>query len=92
MDKSYWKALDRVRKDFSPTKPKSPEKKLLIVRKLEYYQDGWPGEEIRWRRGELLEIYNSSGTEDKILKTQFLRKLKVSGEIMERELVRLDRI
>ncbi len=24
-DKSYWKAMERVRKDFSPTKPKTPE-------------------------------------------------------------------
>jgi hypothetical protein len=92
LDKAYWETLDRVRKDFNPTKPKTPEKKLLIARKFEYYQNDWARGEIFKRCRELLEIYNSSGMEEEILKTQFLRKIKISGDIMERELERLDRI
>ncbi len=92
LDKSYWEALNRVRKDFTPTKPKTPEKKLLIARKFEYYQNVWANGEILKRCRELLEIYNSSGMEEEILKTRFLRKIKISGDIMERELGRLDRI
>jgi hypothetical protein len=92
LDKSYWEALNRVRKDFTPTKPRTPEKKLLVARKFEYYQKVWARGKILKRCRELLEIYNSSGTEEEILKTQFLRKIKISRDIMERELGRLDRI
>ena len=92
LDKSYWEALDRVRKDFNPTKPRTPEKKLLIARKFEYYQNVWARKEISKRCRELLEIFNSSGMEEEILKTSLLRKIKISGDIMERELGRLDRI
>ncbi len=92
LDKSYWETLEKVRKDFTPTKPKTPEKKLLIARKFEYYHNAWGRGEISKRSRELLELYHSSGTEEEILKTQFLRKIKISREIMERELGRLDRI
>ena len=92
LDKSYWQALDKVRKDFTPTKPKTPEKKQLIARQFEYHHNVWARGEISRKCGELLEIYNSSGMEEEILKTRFLKKIKISRDIVERELERLDRI
>jgi hypothetical protein len=91
-DKSYWQALEEVRKAFNPTKPKTPEKKYVIARKFEYYRNQWAKREISKICEELLEIHNCTERDEDIVKAQFLRKIKIPRSIMDRELERLNRI
>ena len=91
-DKSYWEALEVVRRDFNPTKPKTPEKKFMVARKFEYYHNLWARIEISKICRELLEIYNYTERDEDIVKARFLRKIKIPQSIMDRELGRLNRI
>ena len=91
-DKSYWEALEGVRRDFNPTKPKTPEKKFMVARKFEHYYNLWAKAEISRISKELLEIRNCSGRDEDQIKTRLLRKVKVPRSVMEREIERLDKI
>jgi hypothetical protein len=91
-DKSYWQALEKVRKDFNPTKPKTPEKKFMVARKFEYYRNLWTNKEISKVCKELLEIHNYAERDEDFVKVPFLRKIKIPQSIMDRELERLNKI
>ena len=91
-DKSYWEALEVVRRDFNPTKPKTPEKKFMVARKFEYYRNLWVKSEISRICKELLDILTCTGEQEELRKTRLLRKVKVPRSVMEREIDRLGKI
>lgn len=91
-DKSYWEALERVRKDFSPGKSKTPEKKHVVARKFEYYRNLSARREIHKACKELLEICNYIGRDEDTKWAQLLRRIKIPRTIAERELERLKKI
>jgi hypothetical protein len=91
-DKSYWKALKRVRDDFTPGRPRTPEKKFFVARNFESHRNLWIKKEISRICKELLEIYNDHGREEDMKWAQLLRRVKIPRNIAQRELERLDRI
>jgi hypothetical protein len=91
-DKSYWEALKKVRKDFTPGRPRTPEKKFIVARTFEGYRNRWTEREISRTCKELLEIYNDHGREEDTKWAQLLRRVKIPRSIAERELERLNRI
>jgi hypothetical protein len=91
-DKSYWEALKRVREDFTPGRPRTPEKKFIVARKFEDYRNRWTEREISRTCKELLEIYNYKGREENMRWAQLLRRVKIPRSIAQRELERLNRI
>jgi hypothetical protein len=91
-DRTYWDALEKVRKDFTPTKPKTPEKKFVIAREFEYYRNLWMQGKISETCRGLLEVFNDRGRDEDMKKAQLLRRIKLPRNVMERELGRLARI
>ncbi len=91
-DKSYWEALKKVREDFTPGRPRTPEKKFIVARKFEGYRNQWTEREISRTCKELLEIYNDKGREEDMRWAQLLRRVKIPRSIAQRELKRLNRI
>jgi hypothetical protein len=91
-DKSYWKALKKVREDFTPGRPRTPEKKFIVAREYENYRNLWIGREISRTCKELLEIYNYKGREEAMKWAPLLRRVKIPRSIAERELKRLNKI
>ena len=89
-DKVYWEALNRVRRVFTPTQPKTPEKKQMIARKFEYFRNQWIKERIYEACKVLLENYVERDEDFK--RNQFLKKIKISQGVVEHELERLSRI
>jgi hypothetical protein len=91
-DKSYWEALKKVRQDFTPGRPRTPEKKFMVAREYESHRNLWTEREISRTCKELLEIYNEIGEEEDKKWAQLLRRVKIPRSIAERELERLNRI
>jgi hypothetical protein len=91
-DKSYWEALKKVRQDFTPGRPRTPEKKFIVAREYESHRNLWIEKEISRTCKELLEIYNDHGREEDTKWAQLLRRVKIPRSIAERELERLNRI
>jgi hypothetical protein len=91
-DKSYWEALKKVRKDFTPGRPRTPEKKFIVAREYESHRNLWTEREISRTCKELLEIYNDQGTEADTKWAQLLRRVKIPRNIAKRELKRLNKI
>ncbi len=91
-DKSYWAALERVRKDFTPSRPKTPERKFMVARRFEYHRNLWVGREISKTCRELLEVYRYKGRDEEVRWVQLLRRIKIPRDITARELERLNRI
>jgi hypothetical protein len=89
-DKGYWEALNRVKKAFTPTKPKTPEKKQRIARKFEYYRYQWIKEKIYETCKDLLENYVER--DEDFERNRFLKKIKTSQNVVDHELERLNRI
>jgi hypothetical protein len=91
-DKSYWKALEKVKKDFTPGRPRTPEKKLMVARQYENHRNLWIEKEISRTCKELLETYNYKGKDEDVKWGQLLRRVKIPRKITKRELERLNRI
>lgn len=95
-EKDYWKAMEKVKKDFRPGKPKTPEKKYLVVRQVETLCGLLIGKEIINTCKNLLDIYHytyENETEyledvrDQIIK--LLKTIKLPEETAKREIERL---
>jgi hypothetical protein len=91
-DRDYWEALKRVRKDFTVTKPKTPEKKWIVARKYEDHRSAWIKEEISGTCNYLLGILRSERVDRYEKINELSRRIKVSSIVVEVEIKRLCRV
>lgn len=95
-DKNYWIALKGVKRRFTPTKPKTPEKKYMVARIVEARYNEWLDTEIYKVYKKLYNIYDdfyvkrTIDGENKFV--QFLRQIKMPQSVVKRELKRLIKI
>ncbi len=91
-DSDYWEALKGVRRDFTVTKPKVPEKKWIVARRYEYHRNEWILREMSEIIDNLLSTLKIGRVEREERIRELSRRIKVPSITVEVEIERLARL